>query len=77
MTLGIVAILSVVFPIVSLPCSITGLVQARIAKRYLANKHMAPDTVANIAYVLNLVAIITTVGIMLLALPGALARNQL
>lgn len=77
LTLGIVAILTVIFPIVSLPCSITGFVQARVAKRFIENNHMAPDAVAKVAYYLNLVAIITTAGIILISLPGAIARNQL
>lgn len=73
--LSVIAVLTVVFPILSLPCSITGLFQARIARKFLQKNSLSADNLVSVAYYLNLFAIIATAAIILLALPGAIERN--
>ena len=73
--MAIAAIVTVVFPILSLPCSITGFSQAKRAKKFVAFNKMKNDALVNVAYYLNLFAIICTVAIMLFAIPGAIERN--
>jgi hypothetical protein len=75
LTLGIVAVITVIFPIVSLPCSITGFVHASKAKKFISKHEIPGDAVSRVGYFLNLTAIIVTVSIMLLAIPGAIERN--
>jgi hypothetical protein len=75
LTLGIIAVITVIFPIVSLPCSITGFIQASKAKKFISKHEISSDAVSSVGYILNLIAIIVTVSIMLLAIPGAIERN--
>jgi hypothetical protein len=74
-SLGIAAILTVVFPILSLPCSITGFSQAKMAKKFIESNNMKNDSIVNFAFYLNLFAILCTAAIMVYAIPGAIERN--
>jgi hypothetical protein len=73
--LAVAAILTVVFPILSLPCSITGFSQAKKAKKFIQLNNLKNDAIVNVAFYLNLFAIICTVAIMVYAIPGAIERN--
>lgn len=74
--LALVALLTVIFPIVTLPCSITGFVQARSARKFIRQNGLEKDTLTLVAYYLNLLALIATVAIIAFAIPGAVQRHQ-
>jgi hypothetical protein len=73
--LAIVAIVTVIFPVVTLPCSITGFIQARSARKFIKQKGLKQDTLTLVAYYLNLLALLAAVAIIAIAIPGAVQRN--
>ena len=73
--LAVVALITVIFPIVTLPCSITGFVQARSARKFIKQNGLDQDTLTLVAYYLNLLALLATVAIIAIAIPGAVQHN--
>lgn len=74
-SLAIAAVVTVIFPILSLPCSITGFSLAKKAKKFLVLNKIKSDAILNVAFYLNLFSIICTIAIMIYAVPGAIERN--
>lgn len=73
--LAIVAVCFVIVPIVSLPCSITGLTQARNARKYIFYYKLGEDRLVTVAYFTNIFAIIASGALLLLALAAAIVAN--
>lgn len=73
--LGTAALLTAFFPILSLPCSITGAVLGGRARNKELTLHGEVSSRTKLAFWLNIGCIILTAVIMLLAIPGAVERN--
>ena len=73
--LAVVAAATLVFPIISLPCSITGFLQAKTAKKFITETGAGRNTYVDVGFYLNLLAIIGTVCIMLISIPASIERN--
>jgi hypothetical protein len=73
--LSIVAVVSIVFPIISLPHSITGLVISRRARAFEKKELGKAVALVNASYYISMLSALATLGIMLYALPGAVIRN--
>ena len=73
--LGVAAILTLPFPILSLPCSITGLVLGKRARSFERQEFGVAKKRTSQAYYLCLAAMIITLAIMVYAIPGAIERN--
>jgi hypothetical protein len=73
--LSIFALCTFAFPILSLPCSITGLFQSISAKKFISQNELSKDGLVTAAFWMNISAISITALIMLLAIPGAIQNN--
>lgn len=73
--LGIGALLTVIVPILSLPCSITGFVIARKARNLERLELGAASSLASAGYFLCLACMIATTAIIVINLPQILQRN--
>lgn len=73
--LAIAGLLLSLFPILSYPCSIAGLVMARKAKEFESQSYGSASTSSKAAFVLSLAAIVTTSLVILISLPYNIERN--
>lgn len=73
--LGLIGLLTCFFPVLSLPCSITGFVLASRAKRYGEAKGIDLGSTGKAGYWLSLLSIVATALIILIALPGIIQRR--
>ena len=62
-----VGIVTCFYPLLSLPCSITGLAQARQAKKFIKANGLREDSLLNIASIVATVSISFTFALMLMA----------
>ena len=73
--LGVGALLTLPFPILSLPCSVTGLILGKRARSFERQEFGVAKRSTSQAYYLCLAAMIITLAIMVYAIPGAIERN--
>lgn len=73
--LAVASLLLCMFPILSYPCSITGLVLARKSMAFEESSYGSGSVRTKAAYVLSLTAIVTTSIIILVSLPYIIERN--
>lgn len=69
-----IGIVTCFYPILSLPCSITGLIQASQAKRFIKVNGLKADSLINIASIVAIVSICFTALLILLAVSVAIQR---
>jgi len=58
--LALVGLLTFLYPILSLPCSITGFFQARSARRFIRINGLKADVLVNTAHTIAIIAISVT-----------------
>lgn len=75
LALGIGALLTVIFPILSFPCSITGFVIARKARNIERIEFGIASGLASAGYFLCLACMIATTAIIVFSLPQIVQRN--
>ena len=75
--LAIAGLLTVIYPILSLPCSVTGFFQASSAMKFIKTNDLKSDTVVNVVYFLTIVSMLITTALVVYAFSIAFSLGLL
>jgi hypothetical protein len=75
--LASIGLVSAIYPILSLPCSITGFFQARSARNFIKRNDLTSDALVNAAFLVTIISMIISVSLMVLAVGVAIGRGAI